>query len=63
MEELRVTLAWTDPPPSVVSDGSIVNDLDLTLYYTPSSTMVKEQLWPLLGLEAGAYTRPLFSST
>ena len=47
-EELRATLAWTDPPASTVSDGSLVNDLDLILHHLPEDTGSEPaQLWPL----------------
>jgi subtilisin family serine protease len=35
-EALKVTLVWTDPAPAVVSDGSLVNDLDLKLLHLAS---------------------------
>jgi len=44
-EELRATLAWTDPATAVLSDGSLVNDLDLKLMHGA------KQLWPVPGLE------------
>jgi subtilisin family serine protease len=31
-KDLSATLVWTDPPPAVVSDGTLVNDLDLQLF-------------------------------
>ena len=39
-EELRATLAWTDPPASTVSDGSLVNDLDLILHHLPEDCLL-----------------------
>jgi hypothetical protein len=30
-QELRVTLTWTDPPASLISDVILINDLDLSV--------------------------------
>ena len=47
-EELRATLAWTDPESDTAGDGGLVNDLDLKLLYLPTynATAVKT-LFPL----------------
>ena len=44
-KELSVTLVWTDPPPAVVSDGSIVNDLELQLFDAPGGSNKKYGRW------------------
>jgi subtilisin family serine protease len=50
-EPLRITLAWTDPAPSIVSDGSLVNDLDLQLYRLTPHRGANDLIWPLEGVE------------
>ena len=50
VEALRATLTWMDPPADIVSDGAIVNDLDLSLYSLAGDDQ-SERLWPLPGLE------------
>jgi len=44
-EALKATLTWYDPAPSVVSDGTIVNDLDMIVTFVTG----KKQIWPILG--------------
>ena len=47
IEDLRVTLVWTDPPGSMAAEGALVNDLDLQLFFEDASA--GEMLWPLSG--------------
>jgi|AntAceMinimDraft_5_1070358.scaffolds.fasta_scaffold23171_1 hypothetical protein len=50
-QQLRGTLAWTDLAASVVSDGSLVGDIDLTSTHIAKQSLEVRQIWPLAGLE------------
>jgi hypothetical protein len=46
-EALRTTLVWYDPAPAFVSDGTMINDLDMSVKVFQE----KKQIWPVIGME------------
>jgi hypothetical protein len=47
METLSMTLTWYDEPSLSGSDGSLINDLDITLYYSRDMSGTFETIAPL----------------
>src|SRR5262249_55566973 len=58
-KELKVTLAWDDPPRESISKGGLTNDLDLSLISPSQEIVLPWVLNPAKGKEAGAAQRGL----
>jgi hypothetical protein len=56
-KEIKITLAWDDPPRESISNGGLANDLDLTLISPSRETILPWILNPAKGKEASAAVR------
>jgi subtilisin family serine protease len=56
-KEIKVTLAWDDPPRSAISSGGLTNDLDLSLISPSQETILPWILNPAQGKEGDAAVR------
>jgi hypothetical protein len=64
-KDLSATLVWTDPPPAVVSDGTLVNDLDLQLFQYSEGVKKNFGHWKvkMTGLTTSKNSHEVFQSS